>query len=99
LHLATETKNKNHSAVFPEGLPEWFIKLFTKEGDWVLDPFMGSGTTIRVAQRMNRNGVGIEILPDYYQLAHTDILPHLEMLPAQLALLEKKGDYETTKPD
>ena len=42
LHLATECNNKNHSAAFPEGLPEWFIKLFTKEGDTVLDPFMGS---------------------------------------------------------
>jgi len=41
LHLATECNNKNHSAAFPEGLPEWFIKLFTKESDTVLDPFMG----------------------------------------------------------
>ena len=40
LHLATECNNKNHSAAFPEGLPEWFIKLFTKEEDTVLDPFM-----------------------------------------------------------
>ncbi len=45
LHLATECNNKNHSAAFPEGLPEWFIKLFTKQGDTVLDPFMDSGTT------------------------------------------------------
>jgi site-specific DNA-methyltransferase (adenine-specific) len=51
LHLATECNNKNHSAAFPQELPEWFIKLFTKEGDTVLDPFMGSGTTIEVAQR------------------------------------------------
>lgn len=69
LHLATETKNRNHSAVFPEALPEWFIKLFTQEGDTVLDPFMGSGTTIRVAKRMGRNGIGIEIMPRYYELA------------------------------
>ena len=41
LHLATECNNKNHSAAFSEELPEWFIKLFTKEGDTVLDPFMG----------------------------------------------------------
>jgi site-specific DNA-methyltransferase (adenine-specific) len=52
LHLATECNNKNHSAAFPEELPEWFIKLFTKEGDTVLDPFMGSGTTNFVAARM-----------------------------------------------
>ncbi len=65
LHLATECGNKNHSAVFPKALPEWFIKLFTKQGDMVLDPFMGSGTTILVAQSMNRNSIGIEILPEY----------------------------------
>lgn len=67
LHLATECGNKNHSAAFPEALPEWFIKLFTKEGDMVLDPFAGSGTTNIVAQRMHRNSIGIEIKLDYYQ--------------------------------
>lgn len=67
LHLATECGNKNHSAAFPEALPEWFIKLFTKEGDVVLDPFAGSGTTLVVAQRMHRNSIGIEIKLDYYQ--------------------------------
>jgi site-specific DNA-methyltransferase (adenine-specific)/site-specific DNA-methyltransferase (cytosine-N4-specific) len=69
LRLATECANKNHSAVFPESLPEWFIKLFTKESDWVLDPFMGSGTTIKVAQRMLRNSLGIEISKEYYEMA------------------------------
>ena len=69
LHLATECNNKNHSAAFPEALPEWFIKLFTKEGDTVLDPFMGSGTTNIVAKRMGRHSIGIEIVPEYHQLA------------------------------
>jgi site-specific DNA-methyltransferase (adenine-specific) len=69
LHLATECGNKNHSAVFPEAIPEWFINLFTKEGDVVLDPFLGSGTTTRVAKRMNRNSIGIEIFEEYYNLA------------------------------
>ncbi len=73
LHLATETKNRRHSAVFPEALPEWFIKLFTQEGDTVLDPFMGSGTAIKVARRMNRRGIGIEILPEYFALAEDAI--------------------------
>jgi site-specific DNA-methyltransferase (adenine-specific) len=98
LHMATETKNKNHSAVFPEDLPEWFIKLFTKSGDWVLDPFMGSGTTIRVAQRMKRNAIGIEILPEYFNLAEKDIMAVINSRIAQPALLEKKGKYEVTKP-
>lgn len=65
LHLATECNNKNHSAAFPEELPEWFIKLFTKENDTVLDPFMGSGTTIFVANRMNRNAIGIDTVKEY----------------------------------
>ena len=93
IHLATETKNKNHSAVFPEDLPEWFIKLFTQERDWVLDPFMGSGTTMRVAQRMGRNSIGIEILPMYYDLADQQIRPR------ELMLLEQAKDYDSTKPE
>lgn len=82
LHLATECSNKNHSAAFPESLPEWFIKLFTKEGDTVLDPFMGSGTTNIVAKRMGRHSIGIEIMPEYHNLA-TDTLN-----PPQLCLTD-----------
>jgi len=69
LHMATVTKNKNHSAAFPESLPEWFIKLFTQEGDWVLDPFMGSGTTGVAAVQTGRNFIGIELDPDYFDIA------------------------------
>lgn len=68
LHMATECYNQNHSAAFPEALPEWFIKLFTKEGDTVLDPFMGSGTTLVVAKNLNRKGLGIDIIDDYRQV-------------------------------
>ena len=73
LHLATECGNKSHSAAFPEALPEWFIKLFTDEGDLVLDPFLGSGTTCAVAQRLRRKSVGVEILADYCGLAESEI--------------------------
>lgn len=69
LHFATECNNRNHSAVFPSTLPGWFIRLFTRENDWVLDPFWGSGTTCEAAQELKRNSVGIEIVSDYYQLA------------------------------
>ncbi len=68
LHLATECNNKNHSAAFPESLPEWFIKLFTEVGDTVLDPFAGSGTTLFVAQRLQRNSIGIELSPEYCEI-------------------------------
>ena len=75
VHLATECNNKNHSAAFPEGLPEWFIKLFTKEYDTVLDPFMGSGTTCIVAQRMGRHSIGIEIVQEYYEMVQEEMEP------------------------
>jgi len=73
LHFATECQNKNHPAAFPENLPEWFIKLFTQENDTVLDPFAGSGTTLKVAQRMKRNAIGIEILPEYHEMMLKEI--------------------------
>ena len=91
LHLPTECNNKNHSAVFPEALPEWFIKLFTKEHDWVLDPFLGSGTTLRVAQKMRRNSIGIEIVPEYYKMALSEIDS------TEYTLCEEQGKYETDK--
>lgn len=69
LYLAPESGNKNHSAVFPESLPEWFIKLFTKEGDLVLDPFVGSGTTSAVAKQLKRNSIGIDLMQEYIDYA------------------------------
>lgn len=69
VQFATVCNNKNHSAPFPKELPEWFIKLLTKKYDWVLDPFLGSGTTTEVAQRMERNSIGIEIMPEYVEMA------------------------------
>lgn len=91
IHLATECNNKNHSAAFPEALPEWFIKLFTKKEDLVLDPFMGSGTTNFVAGRMNRNSIGIEILPEYYERVKQQITP------TKLILFESNHKYESIK--
>ena len=73
LHLATECGNKNHSAVFPVTLPEWFIKLFTREGDLVLDPFAGSATTAVAAIRHNRKYLMIDILSDFKEEAERRI--------------------------
>ena len=75
LHLATECNNKNHSAAFPEELPEWFIKLFTKESDTVMDPFMGSGTSLFVANRMNRHAIGIDLMPEYVSMVRQQLIP------------------------
>jgi len=91
IHLATECNNKNHSAAFPDQLPEWFIKLFTKPGDTVLDPFMGSGTTVMVAANMHRNAIGIEILPEYFDMVNAAFETY------QPQLFEHREIYEPGK--
>ena len=78
LHFATVCNNKNHSAAFPEELPKWFIKLFTKAEDTVLDPFMGSGTTNFVAQSLNRHSIGIEIKTEYYNMVKAKLQHNLK---------------------
>ncbi len=69
LHLSTECSNRGHSASFPISLPMWFIKLFTEEGDLVLDPFIGAGTTALACIKLNRKYVGIEMMERYRNLA------------------------------
>ncbi|MDO9064440.1 MAG: site-specific DNA-methyltransferase [Sulfuricella sp.] len=89
LHMATECANRDHSAAFPEALPEWFIKLFTEPGGTVLDPFMGSGTTLRVAKRLHRTAIGIDIHADYINKAHAELVEP----ERQLVLLQKRKKY------
>ena len=69
IHMATECYNRSHSATFPVALPEWFIRLFTEEGDLVLDPFNGSGTTCVAAIQQNRHFLGIDTSADYCRIA------------------------------
>ncbi len=88
LRLATECSNKNHSAAFPEVLPEWFIKLFTKEGDVVLDPFMGSGTTLSAAKKLRRNSIGIDVSAEYCKMAEK------HLANTETYLFNGNGKYE-----
>ena len=69
LHTSTECSNKSHSATFPVGLPSWFIKLFTKAEDVVLDPFVGSGSTLAAAVELGRHYIGIDINTKYVELS------------------------------
>jgi site-specific DNA-methyltransferase (adenine-specific) len=57
-----------HPATFPEGLVEFFVKSFTNEGDVVLDPFAGSGTTGLVCKNLNRQYIMIEKMSEYWEI-------------------------------
>jgi site-specific DNA-methyltransferase (adenine-specific) len=91
LHLATECGNKSHSAAFPAALPSWFIKLFTDPGDAVLDPFVGSGTTIDAAMELGRASVGIDTSAAFVDMCRE------KLIPLQGVLLEERQAYVATQ--
>ncbi|MBH2043067.1 MAG: site-specific DNA-methyltransferase [Comamonadaceae bacterium] len=91
LHMATECGNKRHSAAYPLALPQWFIKLFTNEGDVVLDPFAGSGTTLEAATNLGRRAIGIDISDAFVALCRE------KLAPEQPLLLEPTAPYVATR--
>ena len=62
-------KGTLHPAIYPEYVIQEIIKLLTKSGDLILDPFLGSGTTAIVAKKLKRNYIGVEIFEDYVKYA------------------------------
>jgi DNA modification methylase len=73
--LSSQRKGKhlNHGATYPEKLSDRIITMYSKEGDTILDPFLGTGTTLVSASKLNRNGVGIELSKSYYEIAKQEI--------------------------
>lgn len=71
--IASVRANDVHPAMFPQQLAFRVIKLYTDEGDVVLDPFLGSGTTALAAIKLNRKFIGIEKMKQYYDIASKNI--------------------------
>ncbi len=67
-------KKYNHPTTKPLGLMEDLIYFYSNRGDLVLDPFIGSGTTLVACEKLNRRWIGIEINPDYCEIAKRRIL-------------------------
>ncbi len=67
----------DHPCQFPVELIERLVLALTHEKDWVLDPFLGTGTTIIAALRHGRRGAGAEVLPKYFEIAKTRIQQEL----------------------
>ncbi len=74
-----------HPAKFPEAMVEEFIRFFTKSGDVVLDPFLGTGSTLMACYACKRNGLGIELQQKYADIARE----RLQRLESQLQLSER----------
>jgi hypothetical protein len=100
-------KQAGHEAMFPEELPRRLIKMFSFQGDTVLDPFLGSGTTAKVALELGRNAVGYEIHEDFRgliseKLGRRDRLPIFsEITIASRRQTPRLGpvDYRPRLPD
>jgi len=70
----------DHPAIFPEQLAQDHIISWSNENDLILDPFMGSGTTAKMARLNNRNFIGFEISKEYCQIAEERIKPYMNQI-------------------
>lgn len=94
LSSARKGKHLLHGATFPEKLAERVIKMYSREGDSILDPFLGTGTTVISALKNNRFGYGIELTDKYFDLASNEIINSTNLLiEPNYALFH--GDCET----
>ena len=66
----TKSKSFKNGATFPEELVRTILENFSKKGDIIYDPFLGTGTTAVVAKRLNRKYIGSELLKEYYELSN-----------------------------
>ena len=67
-NMTKKKYNIGHPCVYPTDMIERIIKMCSKEGDWVIDPFVGSGSTVVAAKKLKRNSIGIDINSEYEQL-------------------------------
>lgn len=103
-HIHYCQKNRQqHPTQKPEGLIERMVLASSNEGDLILDPFSGSGTTLRVCQQLKRNCIGFELNPDYVELSKNrlnqpfigfdSIDPKMERIPNDLNDISIRQEY------
>ncbi len=102
VHYCNENR-QSHPTQKPEGIIERMVLASSNEGDTVLDPFSGSGTTIRVCQQLNRKSIGFELNPEYITMSEErlskpfvnfdSIDPRMERVPLDLRKEEIREKY------
>ncbi len=87
---------KIHPAVFPIALPKKCIELFTHRGELIIDPFVGSGTTLLAAKDTGRNALGFDLKDEYVRLSNERVSPQEKNNGTQLAICDDAlnvGEY------
>lgn len=84
-------KTVNHPAPFPEDLPHRLIRMLTKEGEWVMDPFNGAGATTKAAHDLSRSSIGFDIERRYVALAKARLKGVSSVRPNQLKIQPVKS--------
>jgi len=102
VHYCNENR-QNHPTQKPEGLIERMVLASSDEGDLVVDPFSGSGTTLRVCQQLNRKAIGVELNPDYVAMTELrlsepftgfdSVDPRMERVPNDLRREDIRREY------
>jgi len=82
---------KRHPAPYPVELADRLIRMFSFAGDTVLDPFLGTGSTVIAAARTGRNSIGVEVDPHYFQMASTSITEATQDLFSRVKVEEHRG--------
>lgn len=115
IHKPPKRKDEHilHPAKFPESLVEEFISFFTKKRGWVIDPFVGTGSSLIAAGNLRRNAIGIELNKKYFKIAEDRVKDHdfpnkisvlngsslkLKDLLKDHGLNQRKFDYCITSP-
>ena len=96
LEKTKEEIELKHPAMFPIELPRRFIRIYTKKGDVVLDPFLGTGSTVIAALELGRKGIGFDISPEYVKIAQERVKRRLGQKPSGQASL---FDFENDQHD
>ncbi len=89
--------NSSYWGNFVPQIPNQFLRRYTKKGDWILDTFLGSGTTLIECKRLGRNGIGIELLPKVAKLAEKNIKKEENPLKVKTEIINSdstKLDYK-----
>ncbi|GBC91646.1 hypothetical protein HRbin15_00100 [bacterium HR15] len=86
-----------HEAMFPEELPRRLIRMFSCVGETVLDPFLGSGTTIKVALELERNAIGYEVQPNFEPIIRQKVGMNL-LSQVALQIMTRQTSYTPVEP-